>query len=66
LPADLLIANDGRLIACHYGEHVYDQWSVDALLGYVSPESCRKPATSVGSLGPSTSNTSVASTRGST
>jgi hypothetical protein len=32
LPADFLIASDGRVLACHYGEHAYDQWSVDELL----------------------------------
>jgi hypothetical protein len=32
LPADFLIASDGRVIACKYGDHVNDQWSVDELL----------------------------------
>ena len=32
LPADFLIASDGRLLACRYGEHAYDQWSADELL----------------------------------
>jgi peroxiredoxin len=32
LPADFLIASDGRVLAVKYGEHVYDQWSVDELL----------------------------------
>lgn len=32
LPADFLIASDGRILACRYGEHIYDQWSVDDLL----------------------------------
>ncbi|GGK63574.1 alkyl hydroperoxide reductase [Planomonospora parontospora subsp. parontospora] len=32
LPADFLIASDGRVVACKYGEHAYDQWSVDELL----------------------------------
>ena len=32
LPADFLIAPDGRVIACKYGEHAYDQWPVDELL----------------------------------
>ncbi|MEO3923652.1 peroxiredoxin-like family protein [Micromonosporaceae bacterium B7E4] len=32
LPADFLIAPDGRVLASRYGEHVYDQWSVDELL----------------------------------
>ena len=32
LPADFLIAPDGRLLASKYGTHAYDQWSVDELL----------------------------------
>jgi hypothetical protein len=32
LPGDFLIAPDGRLVACHYGTHAYDQWSVPELL----------------------------------
>lgn len=32
LPADFLIADDGRVVAAKYGEHAYDQWSVDELL----------------------------------
>lgn len=32
LPADLLIAPDGRVLAAHYGDHVNDQWSVDEML----------------------------------
>jgi peroxiredoxin len=32
LPADFLIAPDGRLRAVKYGLHAYDQWSVDELL----------------------------------
>jgi hypothetical protein len=32
LPADFLIASDGRVVAAKYGEHVYDQWSVDEVL----------------------------------
>ena len=32
LPADFLINNEGRVLACKYGEHAYDQWSVDELL----------------------------------
>jgi hypothetical protein len=33
LPADLLIAPDGCVIASKYGQYVDDQWSVDELLG---------------------------------
>ncbi len=32
LPADFLIASDGSVLACKYGSHSYDQWSVDELL----------------------------------
>ncbi len=32
LPADFLIGKDGRVLACKYGNHAYDQWSVDELL----------------------------------
>ena len=32
LPADFLIASDGRLVAVKYGAHAYDQWSVDELV----------------------------------
>jgi hypothetical protein len=35
LPADFLIAGDGAVLARRYGGHVYDQWSVDELLGLV-------------------------------
>jgi AhpC/TSA family len=38
LPADFLIAGDGRVLACKYGAHAYDQWSVDELLGLARPE----------------------------
>jgi peroxiredoxin len=32
LPADLMIASNGRVLACKYGEHADDQWSVDEVL----------------------------------
>ena len=32
LPADFLIAPDGRVLACKYGSHADDQWSVDEML----------------------------------
>ena len=32
LPADFLIAPDGRLAAVKYGRNAYDQWTVDELL----------------------------------
>lgn len=39
LPADFLIASDGRMVACKYGVHADDQWSVDELLGAARAES---------------------------
>ncbi len=36
LPADFLIAPDGRVLAAKHGEHASDQWSVDELLAQVS------------------------------
>ncbi|WP_422734885.1 peroxiredoxin-like family protein [Micromonospora sp. WMMD558] len=35
LPADLLVAADGRVLAARYGAHADDQWSVDELLAAV-------------------------------
>ena len=32
LPADFLIGPDGAVLACRYGEHLDDNWSVDDLL----------------------------------
>ena len=32
LPAEFLIASDGVVVACKYGTHVYDQWSVNEIL----------------------------------
>ena len=32
LPADFLIGKNGRVLACKYGSHAYDQWTVDELL----------------------------------
>ncbi|GAA3847641.1 MULTISPECIES: peroxiredoxin-like family protein [Amycolatopsis] len=34
LPADFLIDQGGRVVARKYGEHAYDQWSVDELLAH--------------------------------
>jgi AhpC/TSA family len=36
LPAEFLIAPDGRVLASKYGAHAYDQWSVDELLARAS------------------------------
>jgi len=38
LPADFLIAPDGRILAAKHGAHVDDQWSVDELLALVPAE----------------------------
>jgi peroxiredoxin len=49
LPADFLIAPDGRLVACKYGTHASDQWSVDEILALAhkySPPAIDKPALS--------------------
>jgi hypothetical protein len=35
LPADFLIAPDGKLVALHYGAHADDQWSLDELLAHL-------------------------------
>lgn len=35
LPADFLVAPDGKLIAVKYGKHADDQWSIDELLSLV-------------------------------
>jgi len=32
LPADFLIALDGKIIAAFYGKHAYDQWALDEVL----------------------------------
>lgn len=37
LPADILITPDGRVVARKYGEHAYDQWTVDELLAVAEP-----------------------------
>lgn len=37
LPADFLIDGDGAIVAVKHGEHAYDQWSVDEVLGLASP-----------------------------
>jgi hypothetical protein len=36
LPADFLVAADGHALACRYGVHADDQWSVDELLQLAS------------------------------
>ncbi|GGQ42132.1 peroxiredoxin [Actinomadura coerulea] len=46
LPADFLIGSDGRIVAAGYGEHAYDQWTVDELLALAAqaPAPGRKAA----------------------
>lgn len=45
LPADVLVASDGTVVATRYGAHVDDQWSVDELLAEVAAHrSDRRPA----------------------
>src|SRR5262245_10064448 len=57
LPADFLIAGDGRVVAHKYGAHAYDQWSVDELLGHarragrVTDEQPRRPLPPADSAG---------------
>ncbi len=41
LPADFLIAADGRVLACKYGSHAYDQWSVDDILALAGANAAR-------------------------
>ena len=36
LPADFLIDQFGKVIACKYGQHADDQWSLDELLALAS------------------------------
>lgn len=35
LPADFLTSTEGRIVACHYGSHASDHWSVDDVLALV-------------------------------
>lgn len=44
LPADFLIDGDGTVIACKYGVHAYDQWSVDQLLALATLPALARPA----------------------
>ena len=43
LPADFLIEPNGRVLAAKYGQHAYDQWSVDELLALASCEVSAAP-----------------------
>ncbi|WP_084516390.1 peroxiredoxin-like family protein [Microtetraspora niveoalba] len=58
LPADFLIGRDGRVLAAKYGEHAYDQWSVDELLDLASGSPSRP--------GPARSDAARSSAPGST
>jgi hypothetical protein len=44
LPAEALIAPDGRVVAAKYGVHVNDQWSVDELLALAGTTPSRRSA----------------------
>ena len=44
LPADFLIDGSGRITACKYGEHLYDQWSVDELLALATAARAASPS----------------------
>ncbi|WP_321470921.1 AhpC/TSA family protein [uncultured Paludibaculum sp.] len=46
LPADFLIASDGRVLACKYGSHAYDQWSVDEVLALAGAQATRSTSPS--------------------
>ena len=48
LPADFLIAPDGRVLACHYGAHVDDHWSVDEVLAHARVATSRSPIPTIG------------------
>lgn len=45
LPADFLIAPSGVVLACKYGSHAYDQWSVDEVLA-LAQQFAERPARS--------------------
>lgn len=44
LPADILLDNTGQVVACKYGAHAYDQWTVDEVLALASPHPSPAPA----------------------
>ena len=50
LPADLLIASSGEVLASKYGSHVYDQWSVDELLELARAGRADRPARGAATL----------------
>jgi hypothetical protein len=44
LPAEFLVDAGGTVVAAKYGEHAYDQWSVDELLALAAAQPVRQPA----------------------
>lgn len=50
LPADFLIGRCGRVLACKYGEHADDQWSVDEVLAIAESFRGRHAKTTVGAF----------------
>ena len=48
LPADFLIAPDGRVLACRYGAYVDDHWSVDEVLDHARVATSRAPIPTIG------------------
>jgi peroxiredoxin len=48
LPADFLIAPDGRVLACRYGAYVDDHWSVDEVLDHARVATSRAPIPAIG------------------
>ena len=48
LPGDFLIASDGRVIASKYGEHAYDQWTVDEVLELAKKQGAGNGASQTG------------------
>jgi len=54
LPADFLISSDGRVLASKYGQHVYDQCSVDEILALARESPALPPLSrSTSTLSPS-------------
>ena len=55
LPGDFLIASNGRVIASKYGEHAYDQWTVDEVLELAKSAPTATPAADQAPAKPSAS-----------
>lgn len=43
LPADFLVSRSGQVLACHYGVHADDQWSVDDVVNLAKQRSGPEP-----------------------